>query len=121
MWWGRDVRVSLTRVRVWRDVATAAERRAIVGDASRRIFDGHDRCVRYVIAVSRVDERYALVAYDFRKPYTDCRLGNAESVDRRTAAGAWRELSEASSRWDCLAAPPGVIRSLARSCWLSRR
>ena len=54
MWWGRDVRVSLTRVRVWRDVATAAERRAIVGDASRRIFDGHDRCVRYVIAVSRV-------------------------------------------------------------------
>jgi hypothetical protein len=166
-WWGRDVRISVARLRVWRDVATArvlvspaadpldtqrialrrsggrwrivassdglvrgprstraataVERRAIVADASRRIFQGHDRCVSYGIAVSRLDERYAVVGYDFRKPYADCLLGNGESLYRRDADGAWRELSEASDGWACLAAPPGVIRSLDGSCWLARR
>jgi hypothetical protein len=100
--------------------ATAAERRAIVGDARRRIFQGHDRCVHYAIGISRVDERYAIVGYEFRKPYLDCRLGNGESLFLRRAGGAWRELSEASDGWDCVAAPPGVIRSLAGSCWVAR-
>jgi hypothetical protein len=97
--------------------ATRGEQTALAAFERRNLFHGHDRCVTYAVSVSRVDERWAEVAYRFHKPYVDCVLGNGVSLVVRRGA-RWHEVSEASEAFICGLAPPGVVRSLDGACSL---
>ena len=100
---------------------TASERAAIVAVARSSHFKaGQDRCVRYEVRVSKVDDRFASVGYTFVRPYTNCLLGNGESLMERTASGRWRVKGDGSEPFSCRYAPPGVIRSLFSGCWVDR-
>ena len=96
--------------------ATTAERAAVVRAARRRVFGGHDRCVRYGVDVSRVDARFARVRYRFVPPLRGCLVGNGDSLFRRTPSGRWLHVADASDPFECDLAPAGVVRSLLGTC-----
>ncbi|MHB8060928.1 MAG: hypothetical protein ACYDHO_08875, partial [Gaiellaceae bacterium] len=97
---------------------TASERAAIVAVARSSHFKaGQDRCVRYDVRVSRVDDRFASVGYSFVPPYTNCQPVDGESLMERAASGRWRVKGDGSDPFPCRFAPPGVIRSLFSGCW----
>ena len=99
---------------------TRSELAGISAAASRVIFRGHDNCVTYVAAVSKVDTRYARVAYKFHNPTAQCSPGNGVSLFKRTSSG-WIHLGDASEPFPCASAPAGVARSLFGECWLPAR
>ena len=99
---------------------TSSEVASLTRVARRVVFRGHDSCVTYVIGISKVDQRFARVAYEFHKPYGNCRVGNGESLFKRTASG-WVHLGDASEPFPCAYAPAGVVRSLLGECWLFAR
>ena len=102
--------------------ATAKERAAII-EATKAFHTngfGSGSCVRYHIRVSQIDDRFAVVGYTFVPPYTNCLLGNGESLMQRKASGRWQVKAEGSDAFDCGDAPPGVIRSLFSGCWVYR-
>jgi hypothetical protein len=95
----------------------ASERASIVAAARAAHFKrGQDHCVRYRVRVSRIDRRFASVAYRFVRPYRGCLLGNGVSLVERRPSGAWQVRGDAGDAFDCAAAPPGVIRSLFSDC-----
>ena len=95
--------------------ASPDELAAIAKVARRVIFQGRDSCVTYVAHLSKLDPRYARVAYEFHKPYGTCTLGNGESIYERTAHG-WKHLGDASEPFPCTYLPVGVVRSLFGQC-----
>ena len=95
---------------------TANERRTIIKAARAAIFAGRDACVRYSIAVSRLDGGFASVSYSFHKPYGNCLLGNGISIFKKSATG-WKNIGSASDPFPCSYLPPGVVRSLFGECW----
>ena len=99
---------------------TSGESDALTAVARRVIFRGHDSCVTYVIGISKVDQRYARVGYEFHKPYGSCHVGNGESLFKRTSSG-WIHLGDASDPFPCASVPAGVARSLFGECWLPAR
>jgi hypothetical protein len=99
---------------------TSDDGAALTAVARRVVFNGHDSCVTYVIGISKVDQRFARVAYEFHKPYGECQLGNGQSLFKRTASG-WVHLADASEPFPCASAPAGVARSLFGECWLPAR
>ena len=99
---------------------TSSESNALTAVAGRAVFGGHDNCVAYIIGVSKVDRRYARVAYQFHEPYGSCHIGNGESLFKRTPSG-WIHLGDASDPFLCASVPAGVARSLFGECWLPAR
>jgi len=99
---------------------TSGEGAALTAVARRVVFSGHDNCVTYVLGISKVDQRFARVAYEFHTPYGTCHVGNGLSLFKRTASG-WVHLGDASEPFPCTAAPAGVVRSLLGECWLPAR
>jgi hypothetical protein len=97
--------------------ATRAERAGIVAATRAAHFKaGQDRCVRYHVRVSEINDRFALVSYSFVRPYSGCLLGNGVSLMERVANGRWRVKGDAGDAFPCTSGPPGVIRSLLRDC-----
>jgi len=97
--------------------ATRAERAGIVAATRAAHFKaGQDRCVRYHVRVSEINNRFALVSYSFVRPYSGCLLGNGVSLMERDANGRWRVKGDAGDAFPCTSGPPGVIRSLLRDC-----
>jgi hypothetical protein len=95
--------------------ASPSELAAIAKVGRRAIFHGRDGCVTYVAHVSKLDSRFARVAYKFTKPYGNCLLGNGESIYRRTPHG-WKDIGDASETFPCTYLPLGVVRSLFGQC-----
>ena len=98
--------------------ATPQERHEVVAAARAAVLHGKDRCVRYSIRVSRVDDRFALVSYRFVRPYRDCLVGNGVSLFERRGNGRWVHLTDASAGFLCDTAPAGVVTSLEGACEL---
>ena len=98
--------------------ATRAERDAVVAVARADVLHGKDRCVRYSVRISRVDDRFALASYRFVRPYRDCLVGNGVSLFERRANGRWLHLTDASDVFLCDTAPAGVVTSLEGACEL---
>jgi hypothetical protein len=94
---------------------TAAERAGIVA-AYRK--DG-DRCDRFHIRISLLDDHYALT-WPIPTGTTGCPFANGVTLTRRTASG-WTFKGAASDPFPCTDAPPGVIRTLTSGCWVFGR
>lgn len=94
---------------------TSVERAALVQAAQTSVFAGRDRCVRYHVSVSTLDQRYASVSYTFVKPYTHCSPADGVSIFHRASDG-WGYAGGASDGFPCTQAPPGVARSLFGDC-----
>jgi hypothetical protein len=98
--------------------AAPVERDAVVAAARADVLHGKDRCVRYSVRISRVDDRFALVSYRFVRPYRDCLVGNGVSLFERRANRRWLHLTDASDVFLCDTAPAGVVTSLEGACEL---
>lgn len=99
--------------------AAATDRAAIWAIERRRIFGGHDSCVRHVVVtVSTVDPRYATITYQSASRTSACGP-NGQILYVHRSSG-WRILDEGDG-FLCNSAPAGVVRSLFGACWVGVR
>jgi hypothetical protein len=96
---------------------TPVERAAIVA-AGLRAFPGEGNCLRFVIAVSKVDPAYASVNLRFVGPKRiECATAGV-LLFGADAGGTWRMLEIGTNPFTCHHAPAGVLRSLFGRCWI---
>jgi hypothetical protein len=97
--------------------APLAHERAAIVRSAKRWLAGHDRCVGYDIAVSRLDARHARVSYEIEAPLRPhCATFNGQSLAQLEADGTWVAIAGASTDFSCDDAPAGVVRSLFGAC-----
>jgi hypothetical protein len=99
---------------------TSNERLAIAAAAHAYLKPPAD-CVRYNIAISRVDPRYASVALRFVGPKKLECASNGVMIFGLGFDKTWHYLGGASEPFPCDSARPGVLRSLFGSCWIEAR
>lgn len=96
---------------------TAAEQAQISAAAYGKL-KGERDCVRFTIAISRVDARYASAGLELLGVRRGGCEANGTLLFRRAGSGVWRYLGSASDPFPCTAAPAGVIRSLFGACFI---
>lgn len=116
------VALLIAAVAAWQTAAlasrapSAAERRAILAGLPKDSIL-HQSCIRYLIRVSTVDSRYALVGYDLPTPLpANCKGFNGSSLMKRGSTSKWRQVV-AGSEFDCDGVvPEPVMRDLVKFC-----
>jgi hypothetical protein len=93
---------------------TAAEHTAVVARALRS-FPGEGDCLRFEVAISRVDPAWASAVIRFVGP-NRIRCATTGTPLLHRGAGGWRMVAVANGQLPCTKAPPGVVRSLFGDC-----
>jgi hypothetical protein len=94
---------------------TAAEQKAIVAGALQS-FPGEGNCLRFTVAVSKVDPAWASAVIRFVGPNRiSCAVSGTPLLELKPSKG-WRMVAIGIGGYPCSSAPPGVLRSLFGSC-----
>jgi hypothetical protein len=92
------------------------QEQAQIAAAGFRELRGERDCVRFTIAVSEVDARYAAARLGFFGPRKAQCEANGTLLFTRAASSSWRYLGAGNAPFPCTSAPAGVIRSLLGEC-----